>query len=527
MQADRSRGAAASRPGRPAPLEPRAASALWRRRRGCGHLGDRFAGLAEKADGALHRDADARLHDDLQQRAFLEALHFHDRLVGLDGEQDVALGDLVAFLLEPFDDGAFFGHLTELGHDDRGSHGVPYRMALAAARMSFDVRQERRFENVRLRRDAVLGADAFDGRVEVIERHRPGSSRRSRPCSCRCESPGWRRRSGRSSAPSARTVSMSSGTRLRRSMTSALTPFSAFSLSAALRQSCTSRAPGDQRDVAALALDVGHAERNEVFAFRHRAFHAVERLRLDEHDRVVVANGRLEHALRVVRRRGINHVQAGDVAEHGFQRLRMLAAVALAGARRGADDQRHFGLRAAHVMPFRGLVADLVGRHQREVEVHQLDHRPQPDHRRAAAGAADAGFADRRVEHAVAPERFEQALGDLEGAAVIGHVFAVEDHALVARHFLDQRFLERVLVGELAVDALDLGQRADELHLRELGRHGLALRVGVHELDHVLRRRDRRPPRRAWRRGRCGRPLASPPPRCPSRRAPWRRAVPS
>ena len=95
-----------------------------------------FAGFAEEADGALHRDVDARLHDDLQQRACLEALHLHDRLVGLDGEQDVALGDLVAFLLEPFDDGALFGHLTELGHDDGGSHGLPHRMALAAARMS-------------------------------------------------------------------------------------------------------------------------------------------------------------------------------------------------------------------------------------------------------------------------------------------------------------------------------------------------------------------------------------------------------
>ncbi len=32
-----------------------------------------------------------------------------------------------------------------------------------------DVGQECRFENVRLRRDAVLGADPFDGRVQVIE----------------------------------------------------------------------------------------------------------------------------------------------------------------------------------------------------------------------------------------------------------------------------------------------------------------------------------------------------------------------
>ena len=54
----------------------------------------------------------------------------------------------------------------------------------------------------------------------------------------------------------------------------------------------------------------------------------------------------------------------------------MLPAVALAAAGRSADDQRHFGLRAAHIVPLGGLVADLIRRHQREVEIHQFDHRP-------------------------------------------------------------------------------------------------------------------------------------------------------
>ena len=45
-------------------------------------------------------------------------------------------GDGVAFLFQPFDDGALLGHLPELGHDDRRSHRQPYRMALAASRIS-------------------------------------------------------------------------------------------------------------------------------------------------------------------------------------------------------------------------------------------------------------------------------------------------------------------------------------------------------------------------------------------------------
>ena len=120
------------------------------------------------------------------------------------------------------------------------------------------------------------------------------------------------------------------------------------------------RPPGDKSNVVAFALDVGDAEGNEIIAFRHRPFHAVKPLRFDEEDRVVVADGRLEHALGIAGRRRINHVKTGDVTKNGFERLRMLAAVTLAGAGGGADDQRHFGLRAAHVMPFGRLVADLI-----------------------------------------------------------------------------------------------------------------------------------------------------------------------
>ena len=151
-----------------------------------------------------------------------------------------------------------------------------------------------------------------------------------------------------------------------------------------------------------------------------------------------------------------------------FERLRMLPAVALAATGGGADDQRHFRLRATHIVPLGGLIADLVRRHQREVEIHQLHHRPQAPHRRAAGRAADAGFADRRVEDAMATERLEQALRHLERAAIVGHVLAIEDDAIVARHFFGERFAQRVLVSDFAVDALRFGRRRVDLDLGEL-----------------------------------------------------------
>ena len=131
----------------------------------------------------------------------------------------------------------------------------------------------------------------------------------------------------------------------------------------------------------------------------------------------------------------------------------MLAAVTLAGADRRADDERDLDLGAAHEVPLGGLVGDLVRRHQGEVHVHELDHGAQADDRRADGGAADRGLGDRRVEHALAPERLEQALGELEGAAVVGDVLAVEDDAPVAGHLLGEGLAQRVAIRDRTVGA--------------------------------------------------------------------------
>ena len=244
----------------------------------------------------------------------------------------------------------------------------------------------------------------------------------------------------------ARTVSMSSGTRLRRSMTSVSTPCSLFSRSAAASASTTAGPQADDRGVGAFADHPGDADRLGVVVLGHDALGGVEALALDEQDGVVRPDRRLQQPLGVGGRRRVDDVQAGDVGEDALQRLRVLAAVALAGADRGADDERDLDLRAGHVVPLAGLVRDLVRGHQGEVHVHQFDDRAQPDHRGADAGPADAGFGDRRVEDALAAEGLEQVLGQLEGAAVVGHVLAVDDDSTVAQHLLDESLTERVLV---------------------------------------------------------------------------------
>jgi hypothetical protein len=74
-----------------------------------------------------------------------------------------------------------------------------------------------------------------------------------------------------------------------------------------------------------------------------------------------------------------------------------------------------------------------------------------PHDRRPDRGAADGGLGDRGVEDALAPEGLEEPLGELEGAAVVGHVLAVVDDPGVAGHLLHERLAQGVLVADGAV----------------------------------------------------------------------------
>ena len=78
-----------------------------------------------------------------------------------------------------------------------------------------------------------------------------------------------------------------------------------------------------------------------VLVLGHLAALAVEVLVLDEDDRVVVADRRLEQALRVGRGRGDGDEQAGDVQVERLEAVRVRRAELVAGALGHAHDERH------------------------------------------------------------------------------------------------------------------------------------------------------------------------------------------
>jgi len=204
--------------------------------------------------------------------------------------------------------------------------------------------------------------------------------------------------------------------------------------------------PGDDRHVGALALDVGLAERDEVFAGGHRSLGAVQQLVLDEHDRVVVADRRRKEPLRV-RRRGRHHdLQPGHVGEPRLERLGVLRGIAAAGAALRADDERHARLAAEHEPVLRRLIDDLVDREAREVDIHELRDRSHAGERSANGGPDEADLADRRLHDAHRAELREQAGRHLERAAVLGDVFAQHDDPRVALHLDAERVVQRFRV---------------------------------------------------------------------------------
>ena len=117
------------------------------------------------------------------------------------------------------------------------------------------------------------------------------------------------------------------------------------------------RAVREHREVGALPVDAGLAELDRVVAVRHvaqrvlRPWHdrplvmAVERavvdpLRFEEDHRVVVLDRRDQQALRVVRVRDDDGLQAGDVGEQRLGALRVGLAAVDAAAGRHADHER-------------------------------------------------------------------------------------------------------------------------------------------------------------------------------------------
>ncbi len=242
----------------------------------------------------------------------------------------------------------------------------------------------------------------------------------------------------------------------------------------------------------------GLADGHSVFFARQLFLDApVEAFVLEENHRVVIADGRFDQPLGIVRRRRRHHFQTGRAHEPHLRVLRVKRAAVNAAARRRAHHDRHG--RVPAIAALGGEVDNLVEAAGDEIGELHLRHRPQP-HEAGADGRADDGaFGNGRIHHAFLAEMLEESGGHFERAAVDADVFAQQEDVRVALHLFPQPLADGFQVScrhglWVFVDAVE--QR------RGVGEAGCA----------PPRRRPRRFRRecaRGWRRSRPDRPNSS------------------
>src|SRR4029077_15043729 len=88
------------------------------------------------------------------------------------------------------------------------------------------------------------------------------------------------------------------------------------------------------------------------------------------------------------------------------------------------------------------VVHDLIEGYEREAEGHELNDRPQADHRRADSEACESVLANWGVNDSPRSKALKQALADLVGALVFGDLFAHQKDIRVALEFFRERFIE-------------------------------------------------------------------------------------
>ena len=134
------------------------------------------------------------------------------------------------------------------------------------------------------------------------------------------------------------------------------------------------------------------------------------------------------------------------MGEQRVEHLRMLGRGPVAPAAQRADHQRHLRLAAEHVAQLGALIQNLVETDAHEADEHHFGDRPQAGHRGPDRGADEARLADRGIDHALATELLDHALGDAQhpapgfvalqvfDAGATGHVLAHQHDVRVAAH---------------------------------------------------------------------------------------------
>ena len=97
---------------------------------------------------------------------------------------------------------------------------------------------------------------------------------------------------------------------------------------------------------------------------------SVQQLMLHDDHGIGITQSSLDETLGVLSGAGSHNLQAGEMADHAFQRLGVLAGVTTAGTHGHTQHQRDRTLTAGHILQLGSLVEQGVGALGHKVVVH-------------------------------------------------------------------------------------------------------------------------------------------------------------
>src|SRR5579872_4179123 len=203
---------------------------------------------------------------------------------------------------------------------------------------------------------------------------------------------------------------------------------------------------GDDAQVTTWPRHARLAQRHDVILRRQVLLDApVKHFVLEENDRVVVANGGFDQPFGIVSRARADHLETGGVHEVHFRVLRMERAAVNAPAA-GPPDHDRSG-RAPAVVRLGQHVGDLVEGATDEIHELELGHGTQPGERGPEGGAHDGGLSDGSINYALRAKTLDEAVGDLESAAVDADVLAQAEDTGVPLHLLPDALADSFEIG--------------------------------------------------------------------------------
>ena len=189
---------------------------------------------------------------------------------------------------------------------------------------------------------------------------------------------------------------------------------------------------GNNRNVAAGALDVRDTEGHDVLALGHVAGVERQHVVVEIHDRVVVANGRCHESLGIGWRGRKRHFQPRNSHHRVIEAIGVLPSPAGGESVAGLQHQRNSHLASRHVSQAGSLVEHLVHGHQHELAHPKLDDGTQSRNGGTHGDANLGSFGNRCNANPVLAEHLQHgvALGH-------GHVLTVENYVRIPLHFFD------------------------------------------------------------------------------------------